>query len=199
MRWRGFLISLLITLVLVLIFNRKWGQLPPLGKVFSPQTGFWQNAEPVDEDYSGHIRIPGLVQQVKVWLDERMVPHIFAQNDRDAYYVQGYLTARDRLWQMELQVRAAGGAVAEVLGRSAIDYDRLQRRKGMVTAAKKTLAAMEEDSTTKEMLKAYTSGVNAYISSLEYKELPLEYKILDYKPEPWTDLKTALLIKYLAD
>src|SRR5699024_11310474 len=158
MRWRGFLISLLITLVLVLIFNRKWGQLPPLGKVFSPQTGFWQNAEPVDEDYSGHIRIPGLVQQVKVWLDERMVPHIFAQNDRDAYYVQGYLTARDRLWQMELQVRAAGGYVSEVLGSKSLHYDRLQRRKGMVSAAKKTLAAIKKDSATHTMITAYTKG-----------------------------------------
>ncbi len=199
MNWKGFFTCLLITLVLVFFLNRKWGSLPPLGKLLSPQTGFWQNAVPVDEDFSGPIQVPGVRQPVKVWLDERMVPHVFAQSDQDAYYVQGYLTARDRLWQMEMQVRAAGGYVAEVLGEKAVSYDRMQRRKGMVSAAEKTLAAMEADTVTKKMVTAYTSGVNAYIQSLDYSELPIEYKLLDYQPEPWTNFKTALLVKYLAD
>lgn len=199
MNWKGFFASLLITLVLVFFFNRKWGSLPPLGKLLSPQTGFWQNAEPVAKDFSDHIQIPGVKAPVKVWLDERMVPHVFAQNDQDAYYVQGYLTARARLWQMEMQIRAAGGYVSEILGAKAVSYDRHQRRKGMVSAAEKTLAAMEADTATKAMIDAYREGVNAYIHSLDYSSLPLEYKLLDYKPEDWTNLKTALLIKYLGD
>ncbi len=199
MHWKGFFITALITLILVFALNRKWGSLPPLGKLLSPQEGFWQNAESVSKDFSKNIHISGVHQPVKVWLDERMVPHIFAQNDRDAYFVQGYLTAQARLWQMEMQIRAAGGSVSEILGTKALNYDRLQRRKGMVSAAEKTLAAMEADSATRIMTNAYTAGVNAYIETLEYADLPLEYKLLDYEPERWTNLKTALLIKYLGD
>lgn len=199
MNWKGFFTSLLISLILIFFLNRKWGSLPPLGKLLSPQTGFWQNAEPVDKNFSKHIQVPGVKESVKVWLDQRMVPHVFAQNDEDAYYVQGYLTARARLWQMEMQVSASGGTVSEVLGESALSYDRRQRRKGMVSAAEKTLAAIEADSATIAAVNAYTAGVNAYIQSLEYKDYPLAYKLLNYQPESWTNLKTALLIKYLAD
>lgn len=199
MRLKGFVISVIITLILILVLDRHWGQIPPLAKFFSPQQGFWCNAEPVDQDFSGHLQVNGLRGPVKVWLDERLVPHIFAQNDRDVYYVQGYMTAMFRLWQMELQVRAAAGRLSEVVGRKALDYDRLQRRKGMVTAAENSLAVMQEDTDTKEMLDAYTAGVNAYIGTLAYKDLPVEFKLLDYKPEAWNNLKSALLLKYMSD
>ncbi len=199
MKWRSIFISLLMTVLLIFVFNIKWGKIPPLGKIFSPQVGFWQNAEKVSKDFSEDLSIAGVKQPVKVWLDKEMVPHIFAKNDADAYYVQGYLTARDRLWQMEMQIRATGGYVSEVLGKQSLEYDRRQRRKGMVSAAKKTLAAMESDSTTREMVEAYTQGINAYIQTLDYKDYPLEYKLLNYQPERWTPLKTALLIKYLGD
>jgi penicillin amidase len=199
MRLRGFFISLVITLLLIFALNRHWGQIPPLGKFFSPQQGFWQNAEPVNNNFSDNIKVPGLSQQVQVWLDDRLVPHIFAQDDADAYYVQGYITAFFRLWQMEMQVRAAAGRLSEVVGIKALPYDRLQRRKGMTTAAVNSLAAMEADSATKAMLDAYTAGVNAYIQGLSYRKLPLEFKLLDYRPEPWDNLKTALLLKYMSD
>jgi penicillin amidase len=199
MRLREFFISLIITSILIFALNRHWGQVPPIGKFFSPQEGFWQQAEPVDKNFSSRLKVPGVERQVNVWLDERMVPHIFAQDDHDAYYVQGYITAMFRLWQMEMQVRAAAGRLSEVVGEKALGYDRLQRRKGMVTAAENSLAAVEADSTSKAMADAYTAGVNAYIATLSYRALPLEYKLLDYKPEAWTNLKSALLLKYMAD
>lgn len=199
MRIKGFFISLVITAILIFVLNRHWGQIPPLGKFFSPQQGFWQNAEPVNKNYSNKLKIKGIERPVSVWLDERLVPHIFAQNDHDAYYVQGYITAMFRLWQMEMQVRAAGGRVSEVIGAKGLQYDRLQRRKGMVTAAENSLAAAEADSTTRLLLDSYTAGINAYISSLTYSDLPLEYKLLDYKPELWTNLKSFLLLKYMSD
>ena len=146
MRIKGFFISLVITAIFIFVLNRHWGQIPPLGKFFSPQQGFWQNAEPVNKNYSDKLKIKGIERRVSVWLDERLVPHIFAQNDHDAYYVQGYITAMFRLWQMEMQVRAAGGRVSEVIGEKGLQYDRLQRRKGMVTAAENSLAAAEADS-----------------------------------------------------
>lgn len=199
MRIKGFFISLVIALILIFVLNRHWGQIPPLGKFLSPRQGFWANAEPVNKNFSQRIRIKGVEQPVRVWLDGRLVPHIFAQNEHDAYYVQGYITAMFRLWQMEMQVRAAGGRVSAVIGEKALAYDRLQRRKGMVTAAENSLALAEADSTSKAVLDAYSAGVNAYIAGLSYRSLPLEYKLLDYKPEKWTNLKTFLLLKYMSD
>lgn len=199
MRLKGFLISLIITVILIFILNSRWGQMPPAGKFFSPQQGFWQQAEPVDENFSGRLKLQGVQDTVQVWLDERLVPHIFAANDRDAYYVQGYVTAMFRLWQMEMQVRAAAGRLSEVIGEKTLRYDRLQRRKGMVAAAEASLQAINADSAAKMMMDAYTAGVNAYIATLSYRKLPVEYKLLDYRPERWTNLKTALLIKYMAD
>ncbi|TAN13003.1 MAG: penicillin acylase family protein [Chitinophagaceae bacterium] len=199
MRSKGFIISLIITIILIVVLNNRWGQVPPAGKFFSPQLGFWQNATPVNNNYSCKLKVKGVERPVSVWFDAHLVPHIFAQDDRDAYYVQGYITARFRLWQMDLQVRAAGGDLSEVIGEKTLQYDRLQRRKGMVTDAENSLAVMEADSATKAMMDAYTAGVNAYIATLNYRKLPLEYKLLDYKPVKWTNLKTALLLKYMSD
>lgn len=199
MRVKGLIISLLVTLALILALNHRWGSVPPLGAFFSPQQGFWRNAEPVNGNISGNLDIKGLNHPVRVLLGPRMVPHIFAADDRDGYVVQGYVTAMYRLWQMEMQVRAAAGRLSEVIGPATLNFDRLQRRKGMVTAARNSLAAMEADSVTRNMLDGYTQGVNAFIATLDYRSLPLEYKLLDYKPEAWTNLKCALLLKYMSD
>lgn len=199
MRIAPFILSALITIGLIFALGHKWGAVPPFGKFLSPQQGFWQNADPISKDYNAQLQLPALTGKVDVWLDERMVPHIFADNLADAYYVEGYLHAKDRLWQMELQTRAAAGRLSEVLGTATIHYDRMQRRKGMVFAAENSLAVMEKDPITKEAVDAYTAGINAYIKQLDDAHLPVEYKLLDYKPEAWTPLKCALLLKYMAD
>ncbi|HVB04448.1 MAG TPA: penicillin acylase family protein [Chitinophagaceae bacterium] len=200
MKWFRVCCSGLVTLGLVILLSRWWSpSLPPLGRLFSPQEGFWQNASPVSEDFSGNFSVPGLQDSATVWLDKQLVPHIFARNEHDLYFLQGYITARFRLWQMELQVRAAAGRVSEILGPETLSFDRLQRRKGMVTAAKKAVAVMENNPVTAPVINAYTAGVNAWISTLDYRKLPLEYKLLGYYPSPWTPLKCALLIKYMSD
>lgn len=198
MRFIPFLISAAITLALISALNRKWGAIPPLGRFLSPQQGFWQNAEPISKDYNETLSLPGLKGKVEVWLDDRMVPHIFAEQEADAYYAQGYLHARERLWQMELQTHAAAGRLSEILGRKLLNYDRNQRRMGMTCAAEIAAQEMLKDSTTKVEMEAYTAGVNEYISSLSYNDLPVEYKLLDYRPEPWTIVKIGLLLKYMS-
>ena len=110
------IISALITIVLVYALNNKWGAVPPIGKFLSPQHGFWQNAEPSDHDFSVELDFPELKGEVSVYLDERLVPHVFAENDDDVYFVQGYLHAKFRLWQMEFQTFAAAGMVSQILG-----------------------------------------------------------------------------------
>jgi penicillin amidase len=200
MRIIPFLLSALITLGLVFALNTKWGAVPPLGKFLSPQQGFWQNAEPVSLDMAENLTFDSLQGDVNVYMDDRLVPHIFAEQEYDAYFVQGYLHAKYRLWQMEFQTHAAAGRISEVLGNNPdyLRYDREQRRLGMVYGAENALKAMESDPFTRSAVNAYTSGVNAYINSLTESRLPIEYKLLDYKPEQWTPLKVGLFLKAMS-
>ncbi|OYW15920.1 MAG: penicillin acylase family protein, partial [Sphingobacteriales bacterium 12-47-4] len=199
MRIIPFIISTALTGGLVYLLNNPIGEsIPmPLGKFLSPQHGFWQNAEPADADYSTDLSLPDIEGKAEVYLDERLVPHIFADNERDAYFAQGYLHARFRLFQMDLQTLAAEGRASEIAGEKAVRFDREQRRLGMKYAAENALQAIGT-SDTKFAFDAYTAGVNAYISSLTESQLPLEYKILNFKPEKWTNYRTALLLKMMA-
>lgn len=187
-----------ITIVLVLLFNTTMVLPVPLGQLLSPQKGLWQNAEPLDENYSAQLSFPQMQGKVKVYFDERLVPHVFADNSNDASFVQGYIHAKFRLWQMEFQTRAAAGRLSEIVGPKALDYDRDKRRLGMVYAAEINLKEVEKDPQTLAECNNYTAGVNAYIESLTESTLPVEYKLLGYKPEKWSNLKTALFVKYMA-
>jgi penicillin amidase len=194
-------ISLLITLILltvvIILYSIPLGPLPAIGSFFHPGQGFWANAE--TRQLRGEINLTAgqLSTPVEIFFDERGVPHIFAENDHDLYYAQGYVTARDRLFQMELQVRAAGGMLAEWLGPGMVWYDRNQRRLGMLYGAERALEGIMEDGVVKEALEAYADGVNAYISTLRYETYPLEYKILGIEPGTWEPLNTPLLLKYM--
>src|SRR6476620_4750101 len=145
MRPIAFIIATVITLALIFALDNKWGAIPPLGRFLSPQQGFWQNAEAMNADRNENFTFNGLKGKVDVYLDERLVPHVFAHNEEDVYFVQGYLHAKYRLWQMEFQTIAAAGRVSEFLGSDPrfIRYDREQRRLGMGYAAENSLKAME--------------------------------------------------------
>jgi penicillin G amidase len=198
MRIIPFLISFVISIGLIVCLSVQWGSLPPIGKFLSPQHGFWQNAESVDEDFSQHIQVPGLIGKAQVYLDDRLVAHIFAENEEDVYYIQGYVHAKFRLWQMEFQVYAAAGRLSELVGSKALDFDREKRRLGMVYAAEREVEETEKTPETKLETDAYTKGINAYIENLRESELPVEYKLLNYRPEKWTNIKTALFLKYMS-
>src|ERR1041384_8666043 len=101
MRIIPLVISGAITVALIVILNSTVLLPVPFGKFLSPQTGVWQNAEPVDQDFSDNLSFPQLKNKVNVYFDDRLVPHVFAEQDDDAYFVQGYLHAKFRLWQME--------------------------------------------------------------------------------------------------
>ncbi len=198
MKWIKAIGSLAVTLLLVFLLNQKWGPVPPAGKFLSPFTGFWRNAEPRSMNSEKELVLQGLEDKVTVLFDDNRVPHIFAQNTHDLYYTQGYITARDRLWQMELQTHAAAGRVSEIIGERTLELDRYTRRRGMVQAAETCYQRMIEDPVSKKILEAYSDGINAYISSLTPATYPIEYKLLDYTPEPWKPIKTAFLLKQMA-
>ncbi len=195
----------LVKLIIVLLFsaaafwflNRPVGPLPAPAIFFDPIIGFWANAETGKNTGIITLSMDEVSQPVEIFYDERGVPHIFAQNDDDLYFAQGYVTARDRLFQMELQIRGAGGYLSEWLGDDLIPYDRHQRRLGMVYGAERAMETIEQDEAVKAALDSYAAGVNAYIRSLIYENYPLEYKILNVVPQEWQPIHTALLLKYM--
>ncbi len=202
MRIVYFVISFIVAIVLVILLDRPIGAIPPLGRLLSPQHGFWQNAESVNHSFSEEIVVNAINSRVNVYFDDRLVPHVFAEDENDAWFVQGFLHAKFRLWQMEFQTHAAAGRLSEILGAGPdsayLNNDRNMRRVGMVYGAKKSLIEIENDPITGKQINAYTAGVNSYIEQLTVSDIPLEYRLLNYQPERWTNLKTALFLKYMS-
>lgn len=190
------ILSILIGIGFVYALNTKLGQLPPIGKFLNPFSGFWQNAENVNAHPV--LNCHGTKQEVNVLYDEQDIPHIFAANEEDLYYAQGYVVAKDRLWQMDIQTRMAEGRLSEFLGDKTLKLDREKRRIGLKYASEKAAEKFLNEE-TKMVMNQFTKGVNDYIHSLDYKDLPLEYKLLDYEPLDWTSERSALLLKAMAE
>jgi penicillin amidase len=134
----------------------------------------------------GQLKLPGLHQAVTVQRDRWGVAHIYAKDQHDLFFAQGFVAAQDRLFQMELWKRSGQGRLAEVLGSSALYRDinaRLMRYRGDMEAEFRSYSP-----DTKEILEAFTSGINANIAlrlSTAGPGLPVEFKIAGFKPEPW--------------
>ncbi|GAA3631357.1 penicillin acylase family protein [Flavivirga jejuensis] len=197
MKYLKFIVSFILTIAIFYAFNTKLGAIPPIGKFLDPSGGIWQNEK--DESITGDLEIKGLIDNVTVHYDKERIPHVFAQNNTDLYRAQGYITAKHRLWQMEFQTLASAGRLSEIIGEKALNYDRAQRRKGMVFGAENSLEIIKADKESMAYLEAYKDGVNAYINQLDPKDYPVEYKLLDYKPEAWTIDKTMYLLMYMTD
>ena len=189
---------LLLTATLVFLLNTKMGPLPPLGKFLDPFNGFWQQAESRQTQTESKLLINGLKGQVTIRFDENRVPHIEADNEEDLYFAQGFIVARDRLWQLDFQTRFAAGRLSEVIGEKAIDLDKYNRRMGMGFGARNMEAFVNKDPKMKMVLDAYTKGINAYIGTLKPKDYPIEFKLLDYEPENWKPINSAYLLKLMS-
>jgi len=134
----------------------------------------------------GTLNVHGLQQSVRVQRDRWGVAHIYAQNQHDLFFAQGFVVAQDRLFQMELWKRSGQGRLAEILGPSYVKRDtsaRLLRYRGDMDAEYKSYSP-----DSKEILEAFTSGINAYIEEIQKAGgigLPLEFQLAGFKPEPW--------------
>ncbi len=190
--------SIAITVLLIWALSTKFGSYPPFGSLLNPLSGFWQNAESKHFDPAQELKITGLQDKVVIKYDEHRIPHIFAQNDHDMYLAQGYVTAHDRLWEMDIQTRKAAGRLSEIIGPAALDVDKYTRQMGMVYGAENTLRGVMKDPASKMMVEAYTEGVNNYIHSLKPKDYPIEFKLLDYAPEDWQPINCAYLLKLMS-
>lgn len=191
--------TLAFTVALCYVLSTSFKGAPAFGSFLNPFTGFWVNGEkPIADAGESSLEIPGLQDEVTVEYDEVGIPHIFANNDHDLYLAQGYVTAKDRLWQMEFQTHYAAGRLTEIVGSKALESDRYNRKMGSVYGAEKSLAGMLEDPKSKVAIEAYSDGVNAYIAQLKPRDYPVEYKLLGYAPEPWKPIKSALFLKNMS-
>ena len=138
----------------------------------------------------GELTVPGLREPVEVIRDEWGIPHIYARNDDDLFFAQGYVMAQDRLWQMEMWRRWRSGRLAEIFGPEALDYDRRTRLlmfRGPFDADEWTSYHPDAE----RLFGAHARGVNAFIEQ-NRDNLPLEFQLTGVQPEPWT-AETSLL------
>ena len=130
----------------------------------------------------GTLSMEGLHEPVEIITDRYGVPHIYAQNEDDLFFAQGYTHAQERLWQMELNRRIGSGRLSEIFGQQALEADRMSRRIGMHRASQAEATRLPAH--TRRIMEAYAQGVNAYIQR-HTNNLPVEFTVLRFKPTPW--------------
>ena len=178
----GTAIAVMLLAATSYIAARPTGSLPALGPFLDPVHGIWSAVNSVDLPIDASAAIPGLSAATRVIYDDRAVPHIFAPTIADAYRALGYVVARDRLFQLELQGRSGAGTLTELAGPSALPIDRETRASGMPRSAARRFASMDTTDASWRMSRAYVDGVNAYIDALSPAQYPLEYKLLGRAP-----------------
>jgi len=142
----------------------------------------------------GSISLPGLQKEVTVERDNWGVPHIRAASLVDAVEAQGYVMAQDRLWQLDLMRRASRGQLSEIVGPLGLKSDKQFRTFGFSRAAERDYAAMDKDS--RALMEAYARGVNVFIEKHQ-NNLPLEFSLLKYKPQPWQPTDSLVIAGYM--
>jgi penicillin G amidase len=184
----GKLLPLTLLVVLSILASNLIAREPSFTIGPAPQTA---------QQTSRTVNIPGLHNRVSIRRDERGIPYIEAANDDDLYFAQGYVTASDRLWQMDVQRRAARGELSEIFGQGTLDQDKRHRTFGFAQVVDETAAHLPPEMSA--VLNAYARGVNAYIDSRTDKTLPPEFQILQYKPRPWKPADSLAVGKLMAE
>lgn len=150
-----------------------------------------QRALPI---HDGVITLDSLMRSASIRYDDRGIPYIEASSERDLFLVQGYATASDRIFQMDLLRRTALGQMSEIFGETCLSDDKLARTIGFNRMAKDELAKLSQDS--RAFLDAYCLGVNEYLEK-NVQNFPIEFLILGYRPRPWEPIDTLAILKFL--
>jgi len=145
---------------------------------------------------SGEVHVSGLSGPVEIVRDADAIPHIFAATKADAFYGLGYVHAQDRLWQMEFQRRIGHGRLSEIFGTATIAQDRFLRTAGFGRAARSAWEHLPADA--RAQIDAYVAGVNAFITTHHGRELPPEFTLLRFEPEPFTGAYVLAWVKMMA-
>jgi penicillin amidase len=131
---------------------------------------------------AGVFKIDGIVDTVKIWRDEYNIPHICAKNDADLYFALGFVSAQDRLWQMDYLRKSANGRLAQIMGKEKLKCDIMARTLGFNRLAKRIVSNLPYES--KHLLDVYSAGINTWLE-LNKDKMPVEFALLQYLPEKW--------------
>ena len=156
---------------------------------------YWRWSRRALPQVDGEVRLPGLTSPVTVRRDALGVPHLQASSLPDLMRAQGYVTAQDRMWQMDLLRRRAEGQLAEAFGPAALVADRDVRTLGLGDAARRAWPHVPPD--LRVLVEAYTDGINAWLST-HGDALPLEFRLLRYAPRAWEAADSLAVGKLLA-
>src|SRR5580700_1469982 len=148
---------------------------------------YWYAWRPLPQS-SGEISAP-ISARATISRDALGVPHIRAATIEDAIFLQGFVTAQDRLWQMDALRRLAGGELAEVVGKQALETDEESRRLRLGRIAEESEQSMP--AADRATLAAYARGVNYFLETHRGR-LPIEFTLLNYQPRPWSKRDTVL-------
>ncbi|HXH69337.1 MAG TPA: penicillin acylase family protein [Pyrinomonadaceae bacterium] len=171
--------------------NRVW----LLAVLLISSSACW--AQTVAQKVDKTLSAAGLKENVIVRRDGRGIPYIEAKSEADLYFAQGFVTAQDRLWQMDLLRRVAGGETAEIFGSSVLEEDKRWRKFGFAKIAADSLPLMQPE--VRAALENYARGVNAFVATLDDKTFPVEFQILQYRPREWRATDSILIGKILSD
>src|SRR4051812_26073475 len=144
----------------------------------------------------GTVTVAGISAAVEIVRDADAIPHVIAANKLDALFGLGYVHAQDRLWQMEFQRRIGHGRLSEIFGSAAMPQDRFLRTIGFGRAARAAWERLPSD--TRDQIDVYLQGVNAFIASHHGRQLPPEFTLLRYEPEPFTGPDVLVWVKMMA-
>jgi penicillin amidase len=170
--------------------------LPALGSLVDPAHGIWVAARAATPAPSAAFRSSIFADSVLVAVDRRGVPHLFASEELDLYRALGFLVARDRLFQLELQTRAAAGTLTELLGPRALPMDREARKLGFGRYIERM--AGDTTSPSARSIRAYAEGINAWLDRMTRAELPIEFRLLGARPSRWRPENSLYLLGRMA-
>ncbi|HEY0994567.1 MAG TPA: penicillin acylase family protein [Gemmatimonadaceae bacterium] len=187
-------LALLVFCGLLALLSRPLGPAPALGPLLDPARGVWATGRGEGAAPRGEASIPGLAGPVRVVYDDRDVPHIFASRVDDAIRVLGYVVARDRLVQLQVQTLAASGRLTEIAGARALPLDQEMRGLGLPRNAERIARETAAGGIEDRFTRAYADGVNAWIASITPARMPLELRLLGIGPARWEPVNTAHLM-----
>jgi penicillin G amidase len=191
MRWLRLVVAAGLLAALLLVGARGAAPLPPAGPLLDPVHGIWSVAAQADLPFRQSASLAGLSRPVDIRYDDRGVPHIFADNLMDATRALGWVVARDRFFQMDVQWRAGAGRLTELVGPRALPVDREMRGLGLPRAAERMWTALAPEERSR--LQAFADGVNGWLDLAGTRGVPLEYHLLGVRPVRWEPINSLHL------
>jgi penicillin G amidase len=188
------ILSLCVTGLLCYISTYGLGSIPPLGTTLNPNAGIWNAGQQIDVQNEETLHFPTLQKPVTITFEKNGTAHIQAATDVDLFWTIGYLHARFRLTQMDLERRQGEGTLAEILGPEALQSDTFEDSLGLQRTAQADWHALAPNGPGYQALTAYAQGVNALIQQEQQSNtLPVMFTLLNYKPRPWTPIDTLIV------